>query len=297
MNRLVKILPLRKVLAVSLAPHPKYSPLLKKLQRLYPSAEVLGKVSRMMQTTQHEINDIESILRTDASLTSDIIRISNSAYYGYCVTSNNLGEALQRIGLAEAQKLVNLSLARSLYSKPLRHYQLSAYKFWASGLSCALLMEALGKRAKSPPSEAYTIGTLHAVGKILINRLIAEKPSKAIWNQSPPLVDFELSEVGVHYAKAGSDLLTRWNFPESISASIEQQLCPTPEAPLSAHALNFCIQLIAQTGPDLTEDPSGVPNIPIVTEACDLDEHTLGTMLEEAREHFRNACESLDMKP
>ncbi len=274
--------------------HPKYALTLSKLQRLNPSAEVLSNVARLMRDTKTEIKDIADVLRTDASLTSDIIRMSNSSYYGQSTVTSNLDEALQRIGIKEAQRLVNLSLARSLYSKSLLHYQLSAYHFWASGVACGLLLESFAKELNIPAKDSYTIGTLHLIGKVILDMLLTDILTPVNREITLNRNNRELLEIGTDYAHAGADLLRRWKFPDEIIAIIENHLEPTNDAPPLAHALNLCVNIIAQTGHELKQPPTTLPEERLAT--LGLTAETVMSILESVREQFTVISNSLRNK-
>jgi len=273
-----------------MAEHPKYKPTLGAFQRLNPSAPVLARVSKMMRDPKTEINAITELLRTDASLSSDIIRMSNSPYYGYSTTVSSLDEAIQRIGLKEAQKVVNLSLARSLYNKPLKLYQMSAYQFWAQGTACALLMERIAQQLDIAPNEAYTLGNLNSLGKLVLNQLAKAAAINDTWDGNSIITEWEESLFGLNYAQASYDLLTRWQFPESITEPIRNQFLQEEGACATAYALNTCINILFQTGAEL-KNP--IRQIPESAQALELDSSFLEDAVNQSREQLLELREAL----
>lgn len=276
-----------------MSPHPKYKPTLSRLKRLHPSAEVLGQVARMMRDSKQEIESIAETLRTDASLSSDIIRMSNSSYYGFASQIGSLDEALQRIGLREAQKLVNLSLARSVYSKSLRHYQLSAATFWTRGVSCALLMERLAHIQGLHLGDAYTAGTLHLAGKVVIDELMSACANNTIWNKQDDEIAWEREQTGVDYALAGSDLVTLWRMPEDIAEAIAGHLEPAGDAQAMTLALNLATTLIAQCGCELKESATSLPPS---AKALGLDLAGIVELQEDCHEQLLTIKDSLGIQ-
>lgn len=247
----------------------------------------------MMRSSDHEIDDIAAVLRSDASLSSDIIRMSNSSYYGFTSPLNSLDEALKRVGLKEAQRVINMSLAKSLYSKALVHYQLSAYHFWARSANCGALMERIAKDQTASTSEAYTIGSLHLLGKVVINTLMREVPIGARWDGQQPDFLWEREHTELDYAKAGADLLTRWKFPETIIEPIAHHLEPDENASLMTQALAFSVQILEQTGSELKNDLTSLPdNAP----ALGMDETKTIEIIEASREQFITLREALGIQ-
>lgn len=83
---------------------------------------------------------------------------------------------------------------------------------------------ALAKELGLNPEDAYTIGILHAVGRVLINRVIEELGFAIYWDGLEPIQDWERSSVGFDYAESGAILLEHWLFPASTCDVIRWQL-------------------------------------------------------------------------
>ena len=105
--------------------------------------------------------------------------------------------------------MVNLSLARQLFARDLYSYGISAYYYWSDSIAAALLMEGLAKHLGLDAEDAYTLGILHAIGRILINRVVEEKGFSIYWDGRQPIEDWERGAVGVNFTEAGAMLLER----------------------------------------------------------------------------------------
>lgn len=274
--------------------HPQYAPTLSRLQRINPSAEVLAKVSAMIRDPHNEIEDIALVLRTDSSLTTDLIRMSNSPYYGQNTPATHLDEALKRIGLREAQRLVNMSLAKSVFSKSLKHYQLAAWHVWASGVACATLMELIAKHAQLQCHEGHTLGTLHGLGKQVIDTLMNVGNLNTVWDKTVPVEVWEVEHTGVNYAQAGADLLKRWNFPDDMVKAIAEHLAPSENASPVTCALHLAVNILQQTGCELKGDCPTFPEA--IMHRLQIDSDVLPELIEEGRSQFIQIAETLGMK-
>ena len=222
---------------------------------------VLVKVLRLAADPDTDLDSICELLRTDGPLTADIIRISNSPYYGPATFLGNLTSAINYIGMREVIRVLNLSLAQQLFTRGLPSYGIPASDYWSASVAAALVMEVLAGHTGLNQEDAYTLGILHAIGRIPINRVIVEQRLKVCWDGRQPIQDWERNTVGFDYAEAGAMLLEHWRFPETTCHIIRRQLGPertkTPVSMLGL--LQFTRRLLALTGSDFKNQDWQLP--------------------------------------
>jgi HD-like signal output (HDOD) protein len=189
------------------------------------------------------------LLRNDGPLAADIIRISNSPIYAPTTLHSNLTSAINYIGMREVLRVVNLSLSRRIFARDLPAYGILATEYWSASIAAALLMESWAKQCGLNPEDAYTIGILHAIGRVLINHVIEEKRFTVYWDGEQPIQEWEHSSVGFDYAESGAMLLEHWLFPKLTCDVIRGQL----DAGKAAQdvsllgALQFTLRVLALT--------------------------------------------------
>lgn len=233
-----------------------YEQALELIEELNPSAHVLAKAQQKIRDPNVEISDLEDILRSDPGITTDILRLSNSAYYSYATPAKDLATAISRIGLDELLKLVGLSVSKNVMAQDLMHYDMSAVSYWSEGVSTALFMEVLARFIGAQSSEAYTIGLLSCIGKLVIDQILEIFGEEDIYDGGVPLPEWEKSVLGFDHAFAGAMMLKRWDFPEEITGAILYQFKPekAEESSDTLKALSFARKMIAQTGYDFKSD-------------------------------------------
>jgi HD-like signal output (HDOD) protein len=233
-----------------------------KVQRLYSIPEVLSKALRLVKSPDVSLESIGQLAAQDPALVADIIRLSNSVLYsrgGSCV---ELQMALQRLGLDEVVKVIAMSLSKHVFGKGLNHYGISAVQYWRTSLLSALLMEQLAFLHGVDAPEAYTIGILHALGRVLINEVLGEKGGPP-WDRKSSIENWEVSRVGFTHAEAGALLLRQWNFPRAIVNPIENQLGAPRIVPAQSPIgmLRF-VRVLITFDPDCPTAPAPASPIP-----------------------------------
>ena len=258
---------------------------------------VLVKVWELAKDPATDLNTLGELLRNDGPLAAGIIRISNSPYYAPATFHSNLTSAINFIGMRELMRVINLSLAQQLFAKDLPSYGISAKDYWSDSVSTALVMEALADSAGLNPEDAHTVGILHAIGRVLINRVIEEQGLTIYWDGDQPLQEWEHTAVGFDYAEAGGMLLEHWRFPKAMVDTIRWQLfAGQPPEPMSmVGMLRFTRRLLALAGSDFEKQGWELPAADPFVAAAKLTPESTSRLLAKCRDDFQSIRESVDL--
>lgn len=257
---------------------------------------VLVKVAELAQDPNSDLATLGELLRNDGPLVADIIRISNSPYYAPATLHSNLTSAIGHIGMGEVVRVVNLSLSRRLFARDLPGYGVSASDYWSASIAAALVMEALAKTSGLNPEDGYTIGILHALGRVLIDRVIEEHRFTLYWDGHQPIQEWERSSVGFDHAEAGAMLLEHWRFPAWMCEVIRAQLDPEPtcEEVALAGALRFTLRLLALTGLDFEKTGWQLPETDPFMRISGLTPDAVLELVSACRDTFHRILQSVD---
>ncbi len=230
-----------------------FDTLLAQVKRLPPNPQIMLKLLRLLQDINTNPNDIVELIRIDAPLTAQVLRLSNSAYYGVVTPSYNLEEAINRIGFRETYKLVGVVCSSQIFNTPVQTYYLENDQLWENSIAAALVMENMAQRIGLDPSNCYTIGLLHPIGKVIINQLMSDKYAEVyglIEKEKISIIEAEERILGFHHAQIGKALLAKWNFPPEIYEPIEYQYNPmeAPTQQMSACALHLANCVVGGVG-------------------------------------------------
>ena len=268
------------------------------IDALGASPNVLVKLAELAKDPDADLGSIYGLLRNDGPLSADIIRISNSPYYSPVALHSNLTSAIHQIGLREVHRVVNLSLSRQLFARDLPGYGISAQDYWNQSIAAALVMEALAKHADLNPDDAYTIGILHAIGRVLINRVVDEKGFSIFWDGHQPLEEWERETVGFDYAEAGALLLEHWRFPATTCEVIRWQLNPerTVEQVSLPGALQCTLRLLALTGSGFENQIREFPGTDPFVRASGLTPKLLREFISRCENDLQRIRQSVSVK-
>jgi len=179
-------------------------------------------------------DEVLDVIEKDPSLTANLLKLCNSAYYGLRCQVGSAREALVMLG---NKTIVNLAFATSMgdvLRGPLGGYRLGRNELWHHALGTALgAAHLVSLRGDASLRErAFTGGLVHDIGKLLLNRSLKERlvqlPPGA---SSRELMSAEAEILGFDHSQAGAALGAAWNFPPGLV-----QLIATHHVPDQDHA-------------------------------------------------------------
>ncbi len=110
-----------------------------------------------------------SLVETDPGLSQGLLRYANSAFYagagGRCVSLMN---AVNRVGTSGVHNVVLRTMVDGLLCRPGGTFQTWVDMTWEHMVRVAPIARALARTFGVPPDEAYMLGLLHDVGKLVI---------------------------------------------------------------------------------------------------------------------------------
>ena len=191
------------------------------LKRLPAMPTVSARLLGMMGRADVSLKEISNLIVSDAALTGEILRMSNSAMFGARSEVRNILQALAVLGTEKVKGLACTVALRSYLGNAL---QIPALKrCWRHNLATAVVSSEIADWARQDGGEAYTAGILHDIGRL---GLIALDPARYLQlldhaaTHGSCLCDLEREAYGLDHAYAGEWLASTWGLPPVISSAI-----------------------------------------------------------------------------
>jgi len=183
--------------------------------------QILAEVIRVSRDEESSIKDLADVISRDPVLTSRVLRMVNSPYYGL---SRQVGSIKQAVISLGGRPVRALALSTSLY----RMFDngggvVDGLRFWRHSLETAIACREIASLCGfSPPEEAFAAGLMHDLGILLLESLYPEA-IKRIWEQvecCEDLVNLEEMTFGTNHARVGQYLLDLWQLPPLITGAV-----------------------------------------------------------------------------
>ncbi|MFW5882832.1 MAG: HDOD domain-containing protein [Verrucomicrobiota bacterium] len=252
--------------------------------RLPAAPQVFPRLQNLLRDGNSTLEDIAELIRLDASLAARVVRLSNSAFYGGSERSTTIDGAVSRLGFREVNKVVSALSALQVMVDALPSYGLKKGELWGISLRTALLMEALADETGGDAGTAYTVGLLHAIGKILINRFAQERDIQ-IYEDAEEGVqltpEMERQLLGFDFAEIGASLLERWKIPSVICDPVRYQM--HPQVCPSGSELPTLLALAISARPLIDAGSLDLPTLAEDEQTDDLPAASIVTAIENVR--------------
>lgn len=214
------------------------SALFEQVDDLPPLPAVAARVMGMADDDRTSAMDIAQVLSTDQALTAKLIRVSNSAYYGFARRVSTVREAVVMLGFKQVRQVaVGASLMNAFNKKSGRDDVFDLDLFWGHSVAVAVAAENLAKRTRAAkPEDAFTAGILHDIGRLVLRQVMPEAFLRAVTEArrgTYTLAEAELEFTGYAHDEIGRALGERWKFPlhliEAVRCHHDYALTPVDD--------------------------------------------------------------------
>ena len=187
-----------------------------------PALPSLGSINKALQglllTDQRYTAQIAEIIRRDPSLTSRLLRLVNSVYYGLASPVNSIEEAVFYLGVRQIRQLAMVTPVIEDFQRLTWQCAFPWREFWQHCIGTAILTREVTSAVQYSSDESdYVAGLVHDVGKIVmawtfpdhfaeIHRRMVQFPQD--------LVTVENEVLGLDHAELGALYLEQHHLPE-----------------------------------------------------------------------------------
>ncbi len=267
--------------------------------KLASPPEIFLKLCEILDDPAGTVRDAEQVIKHDPGLAARLLRLVNSAFYGFPAQITSISRAISLIGLQELRDLVLATCIVERFSRfPNRLLDMRA--FWRVSVRCALLAKGLARRHPQAQDlePLFTCGLLHEVGRLVIYAKIPELARAAILLAQAEGIEESEAECrtfGFDHYQLAAELAMRWRLPEVISATLRWH--GTPERAGAFSRETALVTLASRLSLAEIEKPSQLeailPELASLLDLARLRASALTEVLEETALQFEEVFQLL----
>jgi len=194
-----------------------WNTILEEAENMPALPDIVNKVLEEIDNPNTNAKDMEAIISKDPVLTAKVLKMSNSAYYGYSREIVTLSEAIIILGLDTLKSLVIAASAFKSLNKDYSGYGLSKGDLWRHSLATALAARLIAKQKNQQDLEKFFVaGLLHDIGKVLLTKYIGEYIDAIKQLVKMRDISFDIAEkeiIGFNHADVGAEIANYWKLP------------------------------------------------------------------------------------
>ncbi len=185
---------------------------------------VVSKMIELVDNPKTSAASLARLISTDQALTAKILKLANSAYYGFPREISTVNMAIVVLGF-NTVKDMGLSLSVfQVFKEAEVNKAFDVSKFWEHCVGCGAAARMMARRLKYRyVGEAFVAGLLHDIGKVVLNQYVHKEFMEILALTSDgtmSLDDAEDKVIGTRHSQIGSWLAEKWNLPKIIVESI-----------------------------------------------------------------------------
>ena len=249
-------------------------------------------------SSNSSLESIGEIISQDMGMTSKILQVANSGFFGYSQRVSSPIHAVQILGIDMIQNLV---LTYEVFSKlgEFKTGKIFIDRIWRHSVAVAAIAMLLAREegaSQEVQNFSFTAGLLHEIGKII---LILNFPDQfkeflelKLRNQDRSNHDLEEEVFGFTHSKIGAYLVGLWGLPDPIVEAILFHETPAECSTTMLSPLTFLH--VANAFEE--EDISAVNlDIPLKIDQEYLGKAGLAHRVSKWAEQYQGTCEGIDL--
>ncbi len=211
----------------------------------------------LLRNTDAHTSQIEDILKYDPGLTANILKLTNSAYFGLPSHVSSVHQAILLLGWKRLLQLVMTMCMSALMKSPVPGYDLPRGDLWRHSVAVSVASDRLVKSLGcAEADEVFTAALLHDIGKLVLGNFV-QRDLERIRDMVAKGISFEVAEyvvLGTNHADVGARILKSWSLPAELVNAVHWHHDPESCADhclLSdvVHVANVVARRIAQGPP------------------------------------------------
>ncbi len=194
--------------------------ILKKIDSLPTLPTAVAQLSRLIASPTASAKDFEAVIKPDPSLTANLLRLANSAYFGLRREVTSVKQAITLLGNKRVFEISASAGFSKIIPANLPGYRIQSADFWLHSIAVAVLSEKLAAELRvKAPGLLFTAGLLHDLGKLAIGSFLEEEESALLDRLSNEDVAFSTAEkelLGTDHCEVGAELGQQWDLPDTV---------------------------------------------------------------------------------
>ena len=201
------------------------------IAELRPLGAVATQIINITESDRFSAHELATVISSDQALTAKMLRLANSAYYGFPRRITTVRDAVVLLGFRAVRSATLASCV--IDANPGSNY-LDYREFWQFSVTVGMLAEILGRAERQHQDEAFTAGVLHNIGRLALDQHYPQAMAAALHlarRQEMPLADAERDVIGWTSGDLGGALALHWNLPEPLAEAVALQQAVLADIP------------------------------------------------------------------
>lgn len=183
--------------------------------------DIVQRIVQSLCDPESRVQDLSKMILADQSISLQVLRVANSAYYGLPARVTTLERAIMVLGFDEVRRI---TLAAMILRALPGGDRENLTEVWRHSLATAWFSRFIAEKVREPAvNESYAAGLLHDVGKVVIIRYFSKHShfiNHYVKTMGRPPEQVERAILGMDHSRVGEWLAKLWNLPALLQETI-----------------------------------------------------------------------------
>lgn len=188
--------------------------------------DTYAKLRKIMVSPRASAHDVAAVIEQDQALSTKVLKIVNSAFYGFPQKVSTISHATVILGFNEIRNIAFSASVINMFQET--ETQLFNHaKFWEHALAVAtcarIIAKNVGNVVVKNPEEAFMAGLIHDIGKIIQDQAIRNEYTKVLQRVEKgdcTIREAEKEILGFDHQDVGQYVVENWNLPSILTVPI-----------------------------------------------------------------------------
>ena len=195
--------------------------------------DIYWRLKEILHSHDYSLQDIAQLIVYDPGLTARLLKIVNSAYFGFAAQIDTVNHAVSILGVQQIEDLIlTTAIADALGDYECEH--LDVRHFWLRSVYRAIAARDLAGECNLMDGERmFVAGLLSGIGHLIMYQsvpVLAQQAQRQANESGQPLHLVEQDVLGFDHAQVAAMLMRNWKLPQSHVAVIRNHLQPDAKA-------------------------------------------------------------------
>ena len=191
----------------------EFKKVLREIKNLPTLPGIVAKLGKMAENPDTTTEQMGRVISKDHILASKLLKLVNSAFYGFPQRISSLNSAIILLGFNVIKSLI---ISASIFEV----MEAQDVELWEHSLGCAVVCNVLARHlGVKDPEEISTAGLIHDIGKVAIKMELPreyEMITALSLEKKISRLEAEREILGLDHAEVGSWLAKSWNLPNKL---------------------------------------------------------------------------------
>jgi len=185
---------------------------------------IYARINELIDNPTSSASNVGKIISGDQGLTVRLLKLVNSAFYGFPSKIDTVSRAVTIIGFKQLRELVCATSVLGMFKDLGNDVSLNMEDFWKHSIACGLTSRILAIYGRQENPESFFVaGLLHDIGRLILLEKYSEKYKTvfSVANEKNLLVfEAEMDIFGFTHAAVAKELVSFWNLPHNLQGAV-----------------------------------------------------------------------------